>query len=124
MKTDYTLFTNRDGSKFTRAGIGYILRKAAETVAEITGNLKKNLSPRTLRHTKAMHIYDAGANIVYVRDILDHVDIKTTSIYVRTSLEHKRQALVMITDTPEPKLPEWSKDPNMLDGLKNYGKVK
>lgn len=122
-KMDFPLFINRDGSQFTRAGIGYILRKAAEQVAEDTGRPMKNLTPHMLRHTKAMHTYDAGANIIYVRDILGHSDIKTTNIYARTSLKQKREALAKVSDMVEPELPIWTKDPDMLDWLKNYGRI-
>jgi site-specific recombinase XerD len=123
-KSDYPLFVNRDGEPFTRAGIRYILKKAADSVTESTGKNLAALSPHVIRHTKAMHIYDAGANLVYVRDILGHSDIKTTSIYARTSLEKKRQALAQINNAPEPALPEWTKDANMLNWLKEYGKIR
>jgi site-specific recombinase XerD len=123
-KSDYPLFVNRDGNKFTRSGINYILNQASATAAHGTGRPPKHCSPHMIRHTKAMHVYDAGANIVYVRDILGHADAKTTSIYARTSLEKKREALAKVSDVAEPALPAWTKDPDMLDWLKDYGKVK
>jgi site-specific recombinase XerD len=123
-KSDYPLFVNRDGNQFTRAGINYILNQASIAAAHGTGQPPKHCSPHMIRHTKAMHVYDAGANIVYVRDILGHADVKTTGVYARTSLEKKREALAKVSDTAEPMLPVWTKDPDMLDWLKDYGKIK
>jgi len=123
-KSDCPLFVNRDGENFTRAGIHYILNCAASKAYQAGGKVPEHLSPHVLRHTKAMHTYDAGANIIYVRDVLGHSDVKTTNIYARTSLEKKRQALAKIADAPEPELPEWTQNQDMLDWLKGYGKVK
>lgn len=70
------LLLNSQGKSFTRAGITYILQKYAPD-----GHGK--ITPHILRHTKAMHLLQSGVNIVYIRDILGHVDIKTTEIYAR-----------------------------------------
>jgi hypothetical protein len=48
---------------------------------------------RALRHSKAMHLLQAGVNLVYIRDILGHADLKTTEIYARIDGEMKRRAL-------------------------------
>ncbi|MGH3266263.1 MAG: tyrosine-type recombinase/integrase, partial [Trebonia sp.] len=37
------------------------------------------------RHSRAMHLYDAGVPLPYIRDILGHVDLSTTDIYARAS---------------------------------------
>lgn len=43
--------------------------------------------------TYAMHLYEAGVPLPYIRDILGHVDLSTTEIYARASTEAKRKAL-------------------------------
>jgi site-specific recombinase XerD len=43
--------------------------------------------------TAAMHLYEAGVPLPYIRDILGHVDLSTTEIYARASTEAKRKAL-------------------------------
>ena len=45
--------------------------------------------PPTLRHSKAMHLYEAGVPLPYIRDILGHVDLSTTEIYARASTDAK-----------------------------------
>ena len=51
------------------------------------------------RHTKAMHLLQAGVPLVTIKDFLGHADVKSTEIYVQIDLEMKRKAL-MATDTP------------------------
>ena len=40
-----------------------------------------------------MHLLQAGVNLIYIRDLLSHVDIKTTEIYARANTDMKRKAL-------------------------------
>jgi site-specific recombinase XerD len=122
-KGDYPLFVNRSGSKFTRAGIKYILNKAAQSAARTSPHIPKSLTPHILRHTKAMHTYEAGANIIYVRDILGHADIKTTNVYAKASLDMKRKAMEKVAGSPSVTVPSWLEDPDLVDWLKKYGRV-
>ena len=77
-----------------------------------------DLSPHVLRHSRAMHLYEAGVPLPYIRDILGHVDLSTTEIYARASTEAKRKALeAAYTDIVTDDLPEWNHDPGLLDWL-------
>lgn len=40
-----------------------------------------------------MHLLRAGVPLVYIRDFLGHVDVKTTQIYADTDFETKRNAI-------------------------------
>ena len=46
-----------------------------------------------LRHTKAMHLLEAGVNLFYIKDFLGHEDISTTEVYAKASIETQRAAL-------------------------------
>lgn len=46
-----------------------------------------------MRHSKAMHLLEAGVNLVYIRDFLGHESVTTTEIYARASTEAKRRAI-------------------------------
>lgn len=46
-----------------------------------------------LRHSKAVHRLQAGLNLIYIRDLLGHVDVSTTQIYTRVDVELRRRAL-------------------------------
>jgi site-specific recombinase XerD len=75
-----------------------------------------------MRHSKAMHMYQSGVNLVYIRDILGHVDIATTDTYARADTESKRKALENVYPdiTPGDELPDWSRDLNLLDYLNSF----
>src|SRR5260370_35966357 len=45
------------------------------------------------RHSRAMHLYEAGVPLPYIRDIFFFNDTATTEIYARASTEAKRKAL-------------------------------
>jgi len=113
---DHPLFFNQHGSKLNRGGIAWIISKYHAKTADPTLT-NADISPHTLRHSKAMHLYEAGIPLPYIRDILGHVDLSTTEIYARASTEAKRRALeaayTIVTDDP----PEWNQDPGLLNWL-------
>ena len=90
----YPLFHNCRGEKLTNPGVTYILLKYAAMARIAHPDLIPiKISPHTLRHSKAMHLLQAGVNLVYIRDILGHVSIQTTEIYARADSKSKREAL-------------------------------
>ena len=125
IKQSHPLFPNRSGNKLTRAGIKYILDKYVESArVKNPGLLPKVISPHSLRHSKAMHLLQAGVNLVYIRDILGHADLKTTEIYARIDGEMKRKALEeAFTNTiPTEEAPLWQQDGELLNWLQGLGK--
>src|SRR6266487_2283890 len=72
------------------------------------------------RHSRAMHLYDAGVPLPYIRAILGHLALAPTDIYARASTEAKRKALeAAYTDIVTDDLPEWNQDPGLLNWLAN-----
>ena len=116
---DHPVFFNQHGTKLSRGGIAWVTRKYhANTNGPQPADA--GFGPHALRHSRAMHLYEAGVPLPYIRDILGHVDLSTTEIYARASTEAKRKALEaaypnVVTDT----LPEWNQDPGLLDWLTN-----
>lgn len=115
------LFTNRDGKKMSRANVTYILDKYVKSASETDSSISERITPHVMRHSKAMHIYEAENNLIHVRDILGHSDIKTTGIYASSSLAMKRKALEQVADSPVPDIPSWQKSKDIMDWLKNFG---
>jgi len=116
---DDPLFFNQHGSKLSRGGIAWITRKYQTMTADPT-LANADITPHTLRHSKAMHLYEAGIPLPYIRDILGHVDLSTTEIYARASIEAKRRALeAAYTDIVTDDLPDWNQDPGLLTWLAN-----
>ena len=111
------MFVNQHGRKPSRGGITWIIAKY-HAMAGDTVLANAELSPHVLRHSKAMHLYDAGVPLPYIRDILGHVDLSTTEIYARASIEAKRRALEAVyVDIVSDDLPEWNHDAGLLDWL-------
>jgi integrase/recombinase XerD len=113
----HPVFFNQHGGKLSRGGIAWITRKYQTKTGDPT-LANTDITPHTLRHSKAMHLYEAGIPLPYIRDILGHVDLSTTEIYARASTEAKRRALeAAYTDIVTDDLPEWNHDPGLLNWL-------
>jgi site-specific recombinase XerD len=115
---DHSLFVNQHGSKLSRGGIAWIISKYQAQAGDPV-LASADISPHVLRHSKAMHLYEAGVPLPYIRDILGHVDLATTDIYARASTEAKRKALEAAYDIVTDDLPEWNHDPGLLSWLAN-----
>lgn len=117
------LFFNIRNEKLTRAGVTYILKTYASLVRKEKPELIPDvISCHSIRHSKAMHLLQAGVNLVIIRDVLGHVSIQTTDRYARADSKQKREALEKAyTDMiPEnAKSREWEKNQNLLEWLKN-----
>lgn len=120
----YPLFCNRSRNKLTRAGIAYILKKYVEQAhARDPGLIPKVVSPHSLRHSKAMHLLQSGVNLVYIRDLLGHVSVKTTEVYARADGMMKREALENAYPSIAPsEVPMWQKNHELLAWLRQLGR--
>ena len=88
------LFVNASGSRIGRAGIAYILKKNVALAHEKDPLVvPETTHPHALRHSKSMHMLEAGINLVYIRDFLGHRSVTTTEIYAKASTEAKRKAI-------------------------------
>lgn len=123
-KQDYPLFCNQQRRRLTRAGVTYILKKYAGQAATISPQISDKVTPHILRHSKAMHLLEAGVNLIYIRDLLGHVDVSTTEVYARASTEMKREALEKLSTVKTPNVPSWTADSDLLSWLKDFGKSK
>jgi site-specific recombinase XerD len=122
-KQNYPLFYNSRGQPFTRPGITYILEKNLKKAKELIPNTQfpDKLKPHMMRHTKAIHLLEAGVNLIYIRDLLGHVNISTTERYARTNSEIKRKALesaYMEVITGD--VPGWDEDTDLLNWLREF----
>lgn len=120
---DHPLFCNRAKQKITRAGITYILKKyATEARASKPYLIPDILSPHCIRHSKAMHLLQANVNLVYIRDLLGHSDLKTTEGYARADSEQKRKALEAANPIKtKVQFPTWTDDDSLMEWLKTFG---
>ncbi|WP_075755843.1 tyrosine-type recombinase/integrase [Sporomusa sphaeroides] len=81
------------------------------------------LSPHCIRHSKAMHLLQADVNLIYIRDLLGHSDVKTTEVYARADNEQKRKALEAANPIKtKVQFPAWTDDDGLMEWLKTFGK--
>ncbi|MDR2712563.1 MAG: tyrosine-type recombinase/integrase [Clostridiales bacterium] len=114
-KYDYPLFHNHQHGKLTRAGVTYILKKYCDSAREQFPQIPAKVSPHVFgRHSKAMHMLQAGVNLVYIRDFLGHVHLSTTEIYLRADVESKRAAIEKAAIKVSPDLPDWAQDKSLM----------
>ncbi|MCX6234990.1 MAG: site-specific integrase [Bacteroidetes bacterium] len=118
----YPLFSNSRHEKLTRPGVTHILLKYADKARKRDPKLMPGkLSCHSLRHSKAMHLLQAGVNLIYIRDILGHVSVQTTEIYARADSKQKREALEKAYVDVSPKEePVWENNENLLSWLKSF----
>ena len=72
----------------TWATIRYLIPKYVQMAA-----IKKRITPHSLRHTFLTLTLQAGADLATVRDLAGHSNISTTSHYLHTTEERKKEAV-------------------------------
>jgi Site-specific recombinase XerD len=117
-KSDYPLFVNKQHHKLTKEGIAYIISQYVHSARKISTIVPEKVTPHMFRHSKAVHLLQAGVNVIYIRDFLGHEDIKTTEIYAKCDTELKRQAIEnAYPELVDVNLPDWSEDRSLLEWL-------
>lgn len=113
------VFLNRYGKPMTRFGIYKLLeRNVAKATATAPTLAKKRVSPHTLRHTVACHLYESGNDIVTIQSWLGHVSLNTTNIYTEVSMQMKEKAIMAWTiDGEENVIKQWKKNKGILNFL-------
>ena len=121
---DKLLFVNHSGAQLTRAGAAYILRKYIDMARVVEPTLiPAKFSPHCMRHSKAMHLLQAGVALIYIRDFLGHNSITTTEVYAKADSKTKRIALDMAYSdmhVTDPALTaSWNDDASLMRFLEN-----
>jgi len=121
-KNEHPLFYNSSKEKLTRAGVNHILQHYASIAKKKSpGLMPDKISPHSLRHTKAMHLLQAGVNLVYIRDILGHESVTTTELYARVDSKQKREAIEKaFVNVVKKEAPMWVNNDNLLQWLRSF----
>jgi site-specific recombinase XerD len=119
------LFYGPNHSRLTRSGVAKLLARHVRTVQARDPGWAPGLpvTPHTLRRSRAMHLIQAGVNLIYIRDLLGHADVSTTEIYARADAETKRKAIENAYQplTPDA-LPDWTSDTSLIGWLDSLGR--
>ena len=81
-------FVNRNGGRLSPRSVERNFKKYLMMVG-----INKPFTPHALRHTMATYLLDNGADIRAVQEILGHVNIATTQIYTKVSLERQHKVI-------------------------------
>jgi site-specific recombinase XerD len=79
------LFNGKEpGSPLSTMGIRSILVAAVKKC-----RLQKNITLHTLRHSYATHLLEFGMDIVTIKELLGHVNIETTLVYLHVAIPNR-----------------------------------
>ena len=93
-KDDGVLFCSGDGRQLSRDGAAHLLKKYALRAQGRHPVLRRSrVSPHILRHSCAVALLQAGVDVTVIRDYLGHASVATTSRYVTSNLQMKRDVL-------------------------------
>jgi site-specific recombinase XerD len=114
------LFRNHRGARLTRFGVRYILLKYWGRAKGTTPTLlHKRLHPHRMRHSTAVHLLQAGVDLVTISRWLGHASVNTTNRYATVDLELKREAIKRAKPVADDKLAAavWRSDASVLEWL-------
>jgi site-specific recombinase XerD len=94
-------FPSIHGRTLSRDGVDHLLRRAVVTAAAACSSLgAKKVSPHVLRHSTAMHLFQAGVDMAVIALWLGHESLETTHVYVEADLATKERALEKLAPMP------------------------
>ena len=115
---DSPLFYNKRHEPLTRTAINHLINKYVTIARQNCDTIPKKVTPHIFRHTKAMHLVQAGVDMIYIRDFLGHTMMETTNIYARINIEQMRDALERAyPELNATNLPDWTSDASLMEFL-------
>jgi len=80
------LFLNHRGGRLTTRGVALVLSRTGKRAG-----IQTPVSPHVLRHSFATHLWDGGADLRVVQELLGHANLATTQIYTHVSQSRARE---------------------------------
>ena len=70
-----------------------------------------------------MELIDSGVDLIYIRDLLGHVSVKTTEVYARADSAKKREAIEAVSkEIVPPEVAKWDTDTQLIEWLKTFNR--
>jgi integrase/recombinase XerD len=113
----FTLIKGQIG-KMSDDNVSCFLKRYAESAQKVCPEVPLRMHAHLFRHTRAMHLYQAGIPLSYIKDFLGHVSVNTTDIYASTDTTMMKAALEKIdrrdNDQVSKEVPIWKDDEEMI----------
>jgi site-specific recombinase XerD len=117
LSADAALLPNRAGHSTTRDNVNRRLDIAVARAALVHTNLaKRSVSPRSIRHSTAMHLLQSGVAFSVIALWLGHESTTTTHRYVEANLEMKQKALARLQE-PDTKMSRYQPPDDLMKFL-------
>ena len=94
----YLFYTRIKGlqGRMSADNVSCLLKHYAQSAHEQCSEVPLRMHVHLFRHTRAMHLYQAGIPLSYIKDFLGHVSVNTTDIYASTDTSMMKAALEKI----------------------------
>jgi integrase/recombinase XerD len=116
------LFLSRSGHPLAVSSIHALLRKY-----RIAADIKKPVSPHTLRRTCATHLLQKGVDIRYIQKLLGHKRLETTQVYTKVLPTEVKQTHERTHPNEDkgryPPVPELFKNPGTIRKDRDGGEI-
>jgi integrase/recombinase XerD len=94
--------------------VSCFLKRYAGSAHQVCSEVPLRMHAHLFRHTRAMHLYQAGIPLSYIKDFLGHVSVNTTDIYAFTDTSMMRAALEKIDKRDDKANPIWQNNEEMI----------
>jgi site-specific recombinase XerD len=121
--TEWLFYTISHGEKrpLSPDAVALFIKNYGRAARKQCSEVPERIHPHQLRHSRAMHLYRNGLNLVLLSEFMGHAHVDTTKIYAWSDTEMKRKALQKlphIANQTEVK-PIWENDEQLIRKL--YG---
>jgi integrase/recombinase XerD len=115
---DYLFYTVIRGQKSAMSpdNVSVFIKKYANQAKERCPEIPDNVHAHLFRHSRAMHLYQAGIPLSYIKDFLGHVSATTTSIYASADTTMIKEALekAALKGNATSELPVWEGNEDLI----------
>lgn len=115
----YLFYTVIKGQKgiMSPDNVSVFIKKYAEQARISCPEVPEKVHAHLFRHSRAMHLYQSGIPLSYIKDFLGHVSATTTSIYASADTTMLRDALekaAKLGDNSTAESPVWEDNEDMI----------
>ena len=111
----YTVIKGATG-KMSPDNVSCFINRYAKSARHLCPEVPERVHPHLFRHTRAMHLYQAGMPLSYIKDFLGHASVNTTDVYAAADLTMMKRALekAYVNDDAFREAPIWQDNEILL----------